>query len=57
MLLFMNALAPYVSSVRSSVQQMLLFLFETLDFSVCIEMRIETQSTKQYAVLASLRSP
>ena len=48
----MTAMAPYVSSVMSSVQQqMLLFPSEAQDFSVCVEMSVETQSTKKYAVL------
>ena len=51
MLLCMTAMAPYVSFVMSSVQLMLLFPSEAQDFSVCVEMRVETQSTKKYAVL------
>ena len=35
-MLYMNATAPYLRSVMSSVQQMLLFPFEALDFSISV---------------------
>ena len=59
MLLYMNAMAPYVSFVMSSVQHMLLFPSETQDFSVCVDMRNESRNTKYKEIrsLASLRSP
>ena len=50
-LLFMNAMAPYVSSERSSMQQMLLFPSEALDFFSLY--RIESRNTKYKAIRSS----